>query len=401
MQREGSVTKVTMKNNKGVAYEYWQCRYYDNAGKQKRKLFPPTQEGQREAKAFQKAMTKLKGNGELLNSTQTVSSWLDEYITTFKKNTLRKSSLERIIQSYDKIEASALANIPLDKVNAAMVQRFYNTLATSWTDSSGKQQRPLSGSSIKKIHVLLAEAYRKALQLNMIARNPMLAVDAPKVKTKEMSIFTDEEVTNIFAAIDTLENYKYNTSGQHNYRLLFMLLLACGFRISELLALKWEDINFTKREIHVHSTKARDTQEIHATKTKSGDRLVPIIYDKLYHSLKDYRDRGGLTRLTGYIFATKSGNAISYQRVFLTWQRICEIAGIEGHSLHTFRHTCATRLLEKGIPTAEVARILGHSEAATTLRLYTHAIKNYNEKIIKQLRRADIINTPTKKKAGK
>ena len=35
MKREGSVTKVALKNNKGVAYEYWQCRYYDNTGKQK------------------------------------------------------------------------------------------------------------------------------------------------------------------------------------------------------------------------------------------------------------------------------------------------------------------------------------------------------------------------------
>ena len=84
-------------------------------------------------------------------------------------------------------------------------------------------------------------------------------------------------------------------------------------------------------------------------------------------------------------------------RILLTWQRICELAGIEGKTIHTFRHTCATRLLEKGVPTAEVARILGHSEAATTLRLYTHAIKNYNEKIIEQLRGADIVTKPVKK----
>ena len=397
MKREGSVTKVALKNNKGVAYEYWQCRYYDNTGKQKRKLFPPTQEGQREAKAFQKAMTKLKGNGELVSTSQTVSSWLDEYITTFKKNKLRESSRERIIQSYAKIEASAIGNVPLDKVNAAMVQRFYNQLAGTWTDNNGKEQKRLSSSSIKKIHVLLSEAYRKALQLNLIARNPMDAIEAPKVTTKEMTIFTDEEITKIFEAISTLENYKHNTSGLHNYRLLFMMLLACGFRIGELLALKWEDINLAGREIHVHSTKSTDKQEFHSAKTKSGDRLIPIIYDHLLQDLKDYRGRDGVTRLTGFVFANRTGGAISYQRVLLTWQRICELAGIEGKTIHTFRHTCATRLLEKGVPTAEVARILGHSEAATTLRLYTHAIKNYNEKIIEQLRGADVVTKPVKK----
>ena len=102
-----------------------------------------------------------------------------------------------------------------------------------------------------------------------------------------------------------------------------------------------------------------------------------------------------------FVFENRSGGAVSYQRVLLTWQRICELAGIEGKSIHTFRHTCATRLLEKGVPTAEVARILGHSEAATTLRIYTHAIKNYNEKIIEQLKGSDIVSGTDKKDSQK
>ena len=123
---------------------------------------------------------------------------------------------------------------------------------------------------------------------------------------------------------------------------------------------------------------------------------MPIIFDKLLEMLKEARKADGVIKLDGYIFQTTSGGPVNYRRVVECWQHVQTLTGID-KNIHTFRHTCATRLLEKGVPTAEVARILGHSEAATTLRLYTHAIKNYNEKIIEQLRGADIVTKPVKK----
>ncbi len=387
MKREGSVTKVTLKNNKGVAYTYWQCRYYDNTGKQKRKLFPPTQEGEREAKRFQAAMSKQKGNGELVSTTQTVAGWLDEYVTTYKgTGSLRERSLQRIIQTYALIEAGPLASVPLDKLNGAAVQKFYNQLASGWTDRHGKEHKPLSSSSIGKVHKLLSAAYKRAKQLNMIARNPMDAVDSVKVTYKKMSVFTTEEIGMIFRALDEIENDKYNRSLRYDYTLLFMMLLETGCRVSELLALRWEDINLNKREIFIRTSKARDGQTFNDPKTSAGRRSIPIISDNLLAKLKDYRDRDGLTRMTGYLFETQNAGAISYNRVHLMWKHVCKQAGIEEKTIHCFRHTFATRLLEKGIPTAEVSRILGHADSAITYRMYVHSIPNYNQTIIEQLK---------------
>ena len=164
-----------------------------------------------------------------------------------------------------------------------------------------------------------------------------------------------------------------------------MMMLETGCRVGELLALRWEDINFSTREIYIHTTKARDGQEFNDPKTKSGNRHVPIIFDKLLEMLKDNRKKSGIIKMTGYVFENKSGGAISYQRVFLTWQRVCELAGIT-KNIHTFRHTAATYLLERGVPVAEVSRILGHADATITYMMYVHCLPNYNQKIIDQFR---------------
>lgn len=362
-------------------YQYWKVSFYDNAGKQKRKRFPHTKQGERDAKKYLAEITKKKANGTLLSTNKTVISWLEEYIQTYKVSGLRSSSLERIMQCYDKIEVSPIAYVPLDKLNGAMVQRFYNTLATEWTDEKGKVHKPLSSSSISKIHKLLVSAYKKAVQLRIIGVNPMDAVEPVKVQTKDMSVFTKEEIAKIFQAIDTFGKYKFNSSQRYNYQLLFQMLLQTGCRIGELLALQWEDVDFEKRIIHISKTKARDTQKLNPPKTRAGRRDIPIFSNDLLAKLKAFRSEGGAIKISGFLFANKNGGAISYQRVFLTWKRICEIAGI-GKNIHTFRHTAATYLLEKGVPVAEVSSLLGHADAATTYGMYVHAIPGYYEKIM-------------------
>ena len=390
MHGEGSVKKITMKV-KGAAYEYWSVRYTDNSGKRQRKLFPPTQQGEREARKFHKEMTAKRTKGELISSTKTVADWVSDFIETYKTENLRERSLIRLIQTYAVIEASPLASVPIDRLNASAVQRFYNgLLANGWTDKQGKQHKPLSGSSVRKIHLLLSESFKQAKQDNLIARNPLETVKSPKASYKKMEIFTKDEITNIFSALDAIANDKFNRAQRHDYTLVFMLLLETGVRIGELLALTWQDINFQRREIFVHSSKARDGQIFTDTKTAAGVRRIPIISDVLLTRLKEYRDRDHTIRVQGFVFENQNGGAISYNRVFLMWRHVCKLTGIT-KTIHAFRHTAATLLLQKGVPTAEVSRILGHSNAATTYRTYVHFCPDYNEIIIRQLQGKSLI----------
>ena len=375
----------SLKETKVGSYQYWTVRFYDNNGVQKAKRFPHTEQGKREAKKFQKEVSKKKSDGVLVSTSYTVASWTEYFIQNYKKD-LRKNSLSILIQTYNKIEVSPIANIALDKVNGAMIQNFYNMLSDTWTDTKGKKHQAIASSSIGKVHKLLAQAYKKAVQLRVIGLNPMDTVESPKVKYKEMGVFSWKEVGRIFRAIKKLSANKHNTRQRYDFKLLFMLLLETGMRVGELLALRWEDVSFSKREIHVHATKLKDKQEFNEPKTKSGNRYIPIISDKLLTRLKEYRNKDGVIQMQGYVFEDSSGGAMEYRRIVAYWHNICKLTGIE-KNIHTFRHTFATYLLEKQVPVAEVSRILGHSSPAITFKMYTHATPNYNEKIIRQFSR--------------
>ena len=380
MYGEGS-----LKEEKVGGYKYWTLRYSDNTGKRMKKRFPYTRQGERDAKKFQNEIFKKKSDGLLVTCTHTVALWCEEYIQTYKINSLRDSSLAILLSTFNKIEVSPIADLPLDKVNGAMVQNFYNMLSETWTDKNGKAHEPIASSSIGKVHKLLAAAFKKARQLRMIAFNPMDVVEPPKVKYAEKGIFTEEEIQMIFEAVDMIATKKCNTRQSHDYHLLFTMLLQCGMRVGELLALQWQDIDFAKREIHIHSTKVRCRQEFNDTKTKAGNRYIPIISDKLLSSLKEYRIRKGIIRTTGYIFEDANGGAMEYRNITRYWTNIRKLTGIE-KNIHCFRHTCATLWLEKGIPVAEVSRILGHSDPTITYSMYTHSIPDYNQKIIEMFR---------------
>ena len=371
----------SLKAEKVGKYQYWCYQYYDNSGKKQKKRFPHTSEGLRDAKKFQKEVSRKKSDGLLTTCNYTVTDWLREYIDTFKANTLRDSSLLILIQTATRIEVSPIGNIPLDKLNGAMIQNLYNLLSDTWTDRNGNTHQPVASSTIGKVHKLLKASFLKATQLRMIAHNPMDVVEPPKVKYAEKGIFTEQELQSIFESVDTIRNKKCNTRQSHDYRLLFTILLQCGMRVGELLALQWQDINFAKREIHIHATKVRCKQEFNEPKTQAGIRYIPIIDDNLLARLKEYQSRDGVIRTVGYVFEDANGGAMEYRNVTRYWNHIRKLTGIE-KNIHCFRHTCATLWLEKGIPVAEVSRILGHSDPTITYGMYTHSIPGYNQKII-------------------
>ena len=210
----------------------------------------------------------------------------------------------------------------------------------------------------------------------MVQYNPMQAVEPVKVKCTEMSVFSFGELIRIFRVLRTNRYYQ-------KYYTLFYLLLVLGCRIGELLALKWTDIDFTKREICIQRSKASGTGQVfHDPKTKAGTRYIPVVYDACINRLKVLQG----DKSSGYVFCTSSGNALNYGNVRRAWVKICELSDVD-KNIHTFRHTFATAALTKDIPILEVSRCLGHADANTTLKMYGHAMPGFNRHIIDLFRK--------------
>lgn len=300
---------------------------------------------------------------------ETVGTWLVKFIKTYKQPFLRKRSLERVKQAAYHLKP--LFPIPLQELTPSVIQTAINDIG-------------LSASTVKKSFELLKAALNQAVAERIIAYNPAGAVVRPKVQRKpKVEIFTRKEVGKIFLAIHKIEKHKYNNSQRYDMILFFRLLLTTGLRISELLALKWENVNMEKHMITVEGSKDIDSQTINEPKTESGVRDVPLLSVKTRNMLyaakpQENKDTSWDTLKDTYVFLNRNGGAMSYQRAFLTWRRVREITGIT-KKIHCFRHTCVSYLLTYyNIPIAQVAAIAGHSSAAVTLSIYTHAIQEYN-----------------------
>ena len=323
-------------------------------------------QGEREANAFKRKIRREKESGELYSpATMSLGEWIIYYMTNFQKPKVREQTFERMKYTARKLEP--IYQYPLDQVTSEQIQELYNFYSPT-----------LASATIYKIHKLLAGAFKKALQVRKIRHNPMDAVEPVKVQSKKVAVFSFAELLRLFRVM------KKNPAW-HRYYIFFYMALVSGCRVGELLALQIEDIDFDKREMHICRTKiGRTGQKFNAPKTRAGDRYIPIVFDNMLNRLKALRVDGNITRISGLLFQSKEGTALNYNNLRREWVKICQAAGVDNKTIHTFRHTFATAALARGVPILEVARILGHADATTTLNMYGHAIPGYNKHLIEK-----------------
>lgn len=139
-----------------------------------------------------------------------------------------------------------------------------------------------------------------------------------------------------------------------NHRLIIQILYGAGLRLSEVINLKWNDIDFNRNIIHIKCAKGRK------------DRIV-MLSPKLKKNLKILS-----LKKEGVLFKTQRGNKYSSRSIQLIVSKSAELAGINKKvTPHTLRHSFATHLLENGTDIRYISNLLGHSNIRTTM-IYTH-----------------------------
>ncbi len=198
--------------------------------------------------------------------------------------------------------------------------------------------------------------YRYYLKIGKITSNPCDQIYMPKLSQKLPSVLTYEET-------DALLNISLNTPYDFRTKAMLELLYASGMRISELINLKFNNVDLFNDTIRVEGK-------------GSKERLVPINqsakkYLELY--LNDYRHlliKKG--KQTDYLFLNNRGTQITRQGFFKLLKSIQKKAHIDKEiSPHTLRHSFATHLLKNGADLRIIQELLGHSDIKTT-QIYTH-----------------------------
>ncbi len=241
--------------------------------------------------------------------------------------------------------------ITLEEVETAHLEEFLAELHDQGI-SSRSTARVISG----------IKSFFDFLKLDVDGKDdPTKLLEAPKIGMKLPVVLSVEEIDAILSVIDVS-----TPEGTRNYAII-EVLYSCGLRVSELTNLRYTDLFLDEGFIRVEGK-------------GSKQRLVPIsetATQKIRNWLPYRRNIDTMRGQEEFLFVSSRGKAISRVTVFHYIKKYAEAAGIQKEiSPHTFRHSFATHLLERGANIRVIQEMLGH-EKITTTEIYTRIDRNF------------------------
>lgn len=225
----------------------------------------------------------------------------------------------------------------------------------------------LTHKTQKGIYATLRTVLRKAVASGLISSDPTVGLSIPRGKQQEHNVLNQEELLKL---LDVLKEYKHHA--------ILRLLAVTGMRVSEVLALKWKDIDFKKCTVTIKRAADTVKRKLHdKTKTPASTRTIKLD-DETIQILKKHQEEQSKYSITplkkneGLVFRTPDNRVIRYGAVRSTLMRALKRAGLEHIRIHDLRHTVATILLNNGCSLSLVASLLGHANVGVTATIYTH-----------------------------
>lgn len=265
---------------------------------------------------------------------------------------------------------AALGAVHLDRLDRADVARWLDGMA-----AAGK----LSRRSIEICRTVLRAALTDAVEEGLLRRNPAARVPLPKVvakapREKEAKVWSVEEVQRFLASAEA-----------HRWGAGFRLCALYGLRRSELLALRWDDVDLDALTVRIDEGLVAVSTGVVWTngKTARSRRIIPVD-PATARALAARRRAQLLERLVAgagwedndLVLATRTGRAVSPSNFDHTLKLVVERAGVPHLSSHGLRHTAATNMVRFADDVGELraaAEVLGHSPDML-LRIYAHTV---------------------------
>jgi integrase len=258
----------------------------------------------------------------------------------------------------------ALGRFKLAELRSAHIQAFYDGLVKNETG-------PYVILSSRKV---LGTILNQAVRLALIPSNPMKAAIPPKQPQTEMRILDEDQVQRFLLAVRQF--YPDDLA-------LYQLAITTGMRQSEMLGLKWSDLDWANGVLNVKRQYLRMPDGSSAympPKTKSGIRSIRLGQATLAilraHRDNQYRE---FRQDQDVIFCGRPGVPLNRSILTKRYKRLLKEAGLPALRFHDLRHTAASMMLHKGVSVLVVCKRLGHAKASITLDIYGHLVPSMQE----------------------
>ena len=337
--------------------------------KQRSKSFKTKKEAE---KALSLWLVEIEQGVAIDTNRLTIAELFDHWLEALKGTNPKA----RTVVEYERIIRSriipGIGHVPVQQLRPLQIDAFYAQL----------REAGASNDAIHRVHKRLKQAFDYAVRKRLIALNPLAAVDPPTVRSRAAVVLTPPQLRHFLHIADA-----------DGYSPLWLVLVQTGLRRGEALGLRWQDIDWERKRLHVRQCVEvlNGAANLTTPKTPAALRSVTLFAESVA-ALATHRKRQVERRLAAgptwqdndLIFTTPIGGPLNPNNVLRNLgvitrkanavPNVAEAARLPQFHIHDLRHTHATHLLMDGWPVAIVSRRLGHANPAITLQLYAHAI---------------------------
>ena len=415
---------------RGDAYSIRVCVGRDVYGKQiwKTTTFtPPTgltpKKRQKAVEVFAVEFEQKCRNGKLLDGEKiTLKDFIERWRSERAEQELQPGTLDKYNDAINHFILPALGHLKLTEIKPHSINKFLVDLTKDGCRHDGKPGGYSKGT-IHKISNVLSSILRTATEWEVIERNPCDPVRVKAEDTADKIKFFTPQQTAVF--LDYIEHsFTIRTRGHSRVddtgkayvvgdytstkelptqlKVLFTLAIYSGLRKGEILALKWEDVDFENNTVAVTKAAAmvKGEQIVKVPKTRNSYRVVSIphsVTEKLRKlQLEQTRYRlsvGDYWQGEGWIFTQDDGRMMNYSTPYKSLQDIlthynadkAESDKLPMIPFHGLRHTTATLQIAAGTDVRTVSSIMGHRETSTTMNIYAHNLKTAEQEAVNRV----------------
>ncbi|MBA2557082.1 MAG: tyrosine-type recombinase/integrase [Chloroflexi bacterium] len=364
----------------GSASFNWAYRAYvgkDNDGKWIRQLrsgFAAKKEAER---ALRELLSSVESGGYVEASKATVATFLrDEWLPATAPPRVKYETWSDRRRNLEDHVISRIGGIALQDLNAAHLNRLYADLLR---DGLVRKPGGLSPTSVRRIHAMLRKALNDAVRWGRVQRNVTVLADPPSLQVvksarrRGMHTWTEGELRTFL-----------ESAREHDLQRLWLFMASTGVRRSEILGLRWSEVNLAGATVTVRQTILAtaegfmphdDQKSALSARTIHLDRRTVAMLRTHRAAQNEARIAAGSAwQDNGLVFPRGDGSWWNPPAISLAFRRAVKRAGVPAIRLQDVRHTHASLLLAAGVNPKVVSERLGHSSVAFTLDTYAHVM---------------------------
>lgn len=318
-------------------------------------------------------MSQMRNGLYMSPSKMTVAEWLTPWLEG--RTGLAATTRDGYTRDIKRV-TNKLGNQRLRDLNANLLSGFYGDLSATG----------LAPNTVKNTHAVLHKALGDAVQPGILSRNPADHVELPRVDSPETKTWTAEELSKFL-----------RHATHHRLYAAFVLMCSTGMRRSEVLGVRWQNINLNAGTLAVVDTvvpiRNKPVFRIGETKSRGSRRMIGLDASTV-NILREHKARQNSERLrTGeswsdldLAFCNQLGATINPATFTRTTKRLAIEAKVPALTPHAAaRHTWATLALSSGVHPKVVQERLGHSSISVTLDRYSHVTEGMDREAAEQV----------------